>query len=45
MDENILEIEELEFDERLYQINIEENDFPEKDELDGKGEDNASNED
>lgn len=44
MDYNKLEIEEIEFDERLYQINIEENEFPEELEY-GKGEDNASNED
>lgn len=33
------EIEEVEFDEELYKKNLEENQFVEPDELDGKGED------
>lgn len=37
-----LNIEEIEFDEVLYQMNIEENDFPEELEY-GKGEDNGNN--
>ncbi len=32
-----IKITEVEFDEKLYQINIEENDFIEPDEKDGKG--------
>lgn len=31
------EIEEVEFNEEKYQKNIKENEFPEPDELDGKG--------
>lgn len=42
------EIEEVEFDEEKYQTNIKENEFPEFDELEGKGldkevESNATN--
>lgn len=33
------EIEEVEFDEELYEKNLEENEFVEPDELDGKGKD------
>lgn len=32
-----IKITEVEFDEKLYQINLEENDFPEPDEKDGIG--------
>ena len=39
-----IKIEEVEFDEALYQKNIKENEFPERDELDGIGVDvNADN--
>lgn len=37
-----MEIEEVEFDEELYQKNIEENDFSGS-ETDGRGDDNATN--
>lgn len=32
-----IKIEEVEFDEALYQKNLQENTFPERDELDGIG--------
>ena len=39
------EIEEVEFDEEKYQKNIKENEFPEPDELDGKGVDKEDGQD
>lgn len=32
-----IKVTEIEFDEKLYEINIEENEFSESDEKDGKG--------
>lgn len=43
MEENEVNVEEVEFDETLYQKNIEENEFAEVDELDGIGVDEDAN--